>query len=62
MTEKACKNCKYIYEGEKCPICGSTEAVTNFAGYIIVLNPEDSEIAKKAGINVPGKYAARLRR
>ena len=59
--EKACKECRTIYEGTKCPVCGSTESVDGFKGKIVVLNPEESEIAKKLGINKKGVFATRLR-
>ena len=59
--EKACKECRKIYAGGKCPSCGSSDSVDNFKGKIFVLNTEKSEIAKKLGINKKGEFAARLR-
>ncbi|MCD6522920.1 MAG: DNA-directed RNA polymerase, subunit E'' [Candidatus Diapherotrites archaeon] len=60
-SEKACKHCKLIVQkGDKCPLCGSTELTTSWKGYVIIFNPEVSEIAKKMGINAPGKYALRI--
>lgn len=59
--EKACKECRTVYEGTKCPNCGSSESVDSFKGKIVVLDPEKSEIAKKLGIVKKGKFAARLR-
>ena len=59
--EKACKSCKIIYEGAKCPKCGSTEGADSFKGKVSVLNPEKSEIADKLGIKEKGKFAIRLR-
>ena len=59
--EKACKQCKSIYEGSKCPACGSSESVDSFKGKVVVLNPEKSEIAKNLGINEKGVFAIRLR-
>jgi len=55
--EKACRICKRIIEeGNECAICGSTDLTKNWKGVVIIFNPE-SEIAKKLGITVPGKYA-----
>ena len=55
--QKACKKCRTIYKGAKCPSCGSEEATETFKGKIIILRPEDSEIAKKIKINKSGEYA-----
>ncbi len=56
--EKACKNCRMIItQGEACPVCGSTGLSSKWSGYISVINVERSEIAKKLGITVNGRYA-----
>jgi DNA-directed RNA polymerase subunit E" len=61
--EKACRDCRYlIEEGEKCPNCGSSAFTTFWRGYVVILNSEESEIAKKMGIERTGKYALRLSR
>jgi DNA-directed RNA polymerase subunit E" len=60
---KACRNCRYIIEkGKTCPACSSTSFTTFWRGYTIIINPEKSEIAKKIGATMPGKYALRLGR
>jgi len=60
---KACRECRRVTEeGEKCPNCGSTAFTTFWRGYVIILDPEKSEIAKKMGITISGKYALRLSR
>ncbi|MEW6295453.1 MAG: transcription elongation factor subunit Spt4 [Candidatus Diapherotrites archaeon] len=60
---KACRECrKVIEEGEKCPNCGSTAFTTFWRGYVIIIDPEKSEIAKKMGIQTIGKHALRLSR
>ena len=55
--EKACKNCKTIYVGSKCPKCGSEEFSENIKGKVIIFKPEESEIAKKVKIKDKGEYA-----
>ena len=55
MKPKACKLCKKIYEGDKCPDCGSSEATESFKGRIIVLKPEKSEV-KTSGAKVESTY------
>ena len=58
--EKACRICRTIYEGDKCPSCGSKEATDSFKGRIEVTNPELSEIAKNLGIKSSGNFAIKL--
>ena len=57
--QKACKNCKFIYEGSKCPRCGSQDSVEGFKGRIAVLNPQESEIAKNLKVKEKGEYAVK---
>ena len=59
--EKACKNCRTVFEGQKCPACGSAEFTDSFKGKIVVLNPEQSEIAQKLKLTSKGTFATRLR-
>lgn len=57
--EKACKACRTVFEGTKCPKCGSTEYSDTFKGKVIVLSPENSEIAKNLNLKEKGTYAAK---
>ena len=57
MKQRACKICKRIFEGDKCPACGSKESTESFKGKTIILNPEKSEIAKKLNTKEKGTYA-----
>ena len=54
----ACRQCKRIFTGKKCPKCG-VEGTRNFQGIIVIFDTE-SEIAKKLGITEPGKYAVKV--
>jgi len=61
--EKACRTCRRVVEDLKeCPECKGTSFTTFWRGYVVIINPEKSEIAKKMGITNPGKYALRLSR
>jgi len=60
MAEKACKMCKMIFEGQKCPNCGSAESTAEFKGRVTIINPEQSEIAGKLLVKKPGSYTLRL--
>jgi DNA-directed RNA polymerase subunit E" len=57
--EKACKKCKAIFTGSKCPKCGSEEHTETFKGKIDIINPEDSEIAKELKLKDKGDFAIR---
>ncbi len=59
--EKACKICKTIFIGDKCPKCGSKELTESHKGKLIILNPEKSEIAQKVGIKDKGTFAIKAR-
>jgi len=55
--EKACKNCKFIYEGDTCPKCGKKDASDSFKGKVEIVNPEKSELAKHLKVSKKGVYA-----
>lgn len=61
MVEKACKVCRFISKGPKCPACGSSSLTDKWSGIIYIVNPEKSEVAKKLGIKLAGKYAAKIK-
>jgi DNA-directed RNA polymerase subunit E" len=50
-----------ISAGPVCPNCKSTNLSDDWTGVVIVINPDNSEIAKKMTIKTPGKYAIRVR-
>ena len=56
-SQKVCKKCNRVYEGERCPNCGSQEYNEEFKGRILILDSENSEIAKKLKISKPGEFA-----
>ena len=58
-TEKACKHCNMIYEGDKCPGCGCQEYTEEIKGKLIIIDPENSEIAKNIKISQKGTYSIR---
>ncbi len=60
ITPKACKECSFITENEKCPLCNG-ETSKEWTGYLIVMEPKFSEIAKQLGINHDGQYALKVR-
>lgn len=60
ISLKACKNCRTITDQNKCPRC-SGETSREWQGYLIVMDPEKSEIARKMGIHASGRYALRVK-
>jgi RNA polymerase subunit RPABC4/transcription elongation factor Spt4 len=54
---RACRVCKRVTEEQKC----HGDTVLEWKGYIYILNPGKSIIAKKAGINQVGEYAIKVR-
>jgi len=59
--EKVCKNCRLIIsQGSVCPICGQSKMTLKWSGYVVVLNAEKSDIAKKLGIKINGSYALHM--
>jgi DNA-directed RNA polymerase subunit E" len=60
ISLKACKNCKTITDLNKCPRCGG-ETSREWQGYLVVIDPEKSEIARKMGIRESGRYALRVK-
>jgi len=58
--EKACKNCKRIYEGDVCPVCERRDTSDTFKGKVEIIDPESSELAKQLKINKKGIHAIKL--
>jgi len=61
MPEKACRDCHLIVSGYICPNCKSTNLSEDWTGIVIILDPENSLIAKKMETEKPGRYAIRIR-
>ena len=59
---KACKACRAIYTGAQCPSCGANaeESSDAFKGKVVILDAEQSEIAKNFHINKKGTYAVKI--
>jgi len=61
--QKACKQCRAVYDGDKCPNCGSpsSEATESWKGKVMILHPEKSEIAKQMKLSKKGTFAIKTR-
>jgi len=60
MPKLACKICKKLVTGDKCPLHPEAKLVENWKGKIIIFDPANSELAKKMKVNDKGEYAIRL--
>ena len=58
--EKVCKSCRAVFEGTKCPNCGSEDLAGSYKGKVVILNPKESEIAKNLKIEKKGTYAIKI--
>jgi len=52
-----CRNCRRFTSEKTCPVCGSTDLSASWKGLVIIMNPNESEVAKTLDIEAPGKYA-----
>lgn len=59
--ERACKTCRIVHEGAKCPKCKESNSIDTFKGKVEILNPDESEIAKELKIREKGLFAIKLR-
>ena len=64
IVYKACRKCRYLVDikADKCPNCGSEEFTKLWRGYIIVVDPANSQVAKKIDAKIPGLYAIKVAR
>ncbi|HDJ04935.1 MAG TPA: DNA-directed RNA polymerase, subunit E'' [Candidatus Bathyarchaeota archaeon] len=61
MSERACRECHRIFHGSSCPYCKSKNISDDFSGLVIIIDPENSAIAKVMNIKEKGRYAIRVR-
>ena len=60
MVTKACTRCHRIMDDDRCAICNVASS-RNGSGFLIIIDPEKSDIAKELKIELPGEYALRVR-
>ena len=56
----ACKICHLLTYKDVCPNC-SLPTSKRWQGYVVIRDPEHSQIAEKMNITKPGKYALKVR-
>lgn len=60
MSEKACRDCRFLTNLSECPACKGKNLIERWKGFVFIVDPSKSEIAKKMKVTVPGKYALRV--
>jgi DNA-directed RNA polymerase subunit E" len=55
----ACKNCHILTSENICPNC-AVPTSKRWRGYVIIRDPDKSQIAEKMNIKKPGKYALKV--
>jgi DNA-directed RNA polymerase subunit E" len=58
---KVCRDCHRVDDGETCVICGTSNLSDDWSGYLVIIDPETSEVAKRMNIKLPGRYALKVR-
>ena len=61
MKKKVCTKCRVFVAEDKCPLCKGNQFSTNWLGRLHVIDPDNSDIAKKIGFAVEGEYAIKVR-
>ncbi len=59
--ERACLNCRTIFEGAKCPMCNESNFSETFKGEVEVFNPDESLVAKNMKIYKKGRFAIKTK-
>ena len=60
VKEVACRKCRFLTTGKICPSCESTDLTLDWSGLTVILDSENSEVAKTLSITKPGKYAVKV--
>ncbi len=60
VKEMACRKCKFVTIGKVCPVCKSSDLTPDWHGIALIVDPENSHVAKTLGITEKGKYALKV--
>ena len=58
-----CRECHRVNDADAdiCESCGSSSLTEDWAGYVVIAHPEESEIATEMQVAEPGAYALKVR-
>jgi DNA-directed RNA polymerase subunit E" len=59
----ACRECHYVNDpdAQTCEHCGSSALTEDWAGYVVITDPDESQIAEEMNVSKPGSYALKVR-
>lgn len=59
----ACRECHFVNDpdAQSCELCGSSSLTEDWAGYVVITDVENSEIAEEMNVDEPGSYALKVR-
>jgi RNA polymerase subunit RPABC4/transcription elongation factor Spt4 len=57
--KKACKKCRRLVTGDKCPVCNA-KTTKSWKGRVYIVTPEKSTIAEKLKLTEAGEYTIRI--
>lgn len=58
---RACKKCKRLTVEKICPVHGEEKTTTDWMGFIYIVEPKVSSISDRAGTDMQGMYAIKVR-
>ena len=58
--ELACRKCRAITIGKVCSICKSSDLTRDWSGIILIVQPENSQVAKTLEITQKVKYSLKV--
>ncbi len=63
MAENVCKECHRLIKDKDqvCRACNSTSLTSDWSGYVVIIDPMKSQIAKRLGVKLAGAYALKVR-
>ena len=60
MVTKACTKCHRLMDEDRCAVCNLATS-KNWSGFLIIVDPEKSQISRDLKIQEAGEYALRVR-
>lgn len=57
---RACRKCHILTARGTCPYCDEATS-EHWQGYMIIIDPVNSQIAQQMKLKMPGKYALKVR-
>ncbi len=59
----ACRECHLVNgpDAQNCTQCGSSSLTEDWAGYVVIAHPEQSEVADEMNVTSAGAYALKVR-